>query len=312
MGHRRVGDQLLHVLLHHGHQADIDHGNQGQRNHQPGPFTGRVGRDRQRKAQETVGAELEHDGSQHGRTARRRLHVHVGQPGMDRPHRHLHGKGGEESKEQQCLRRTAERHFVPQRQIETATGLGVEKDQGNQHQQRAQQRVEEELESRVNLVRTAPDTDDQVHRNQRGLKEHVEQHAVECAEDTDHQAAENQESAHVLVHALGDDLPAGNHDHHIDEGCQQHEPERNAVNAQVIIDIEAGNPGCLFDKLHGSGAEFEAVIQRQRHQKTGNRTNQGDPAHGARLIVTTQCQQHNTKSNWCPNSQAQQSHFSYS
>ena len=35
-------------------------------------------------------------------------------------------------------------------------------------------------------------------------------------------------------------------------------------------------------------------------------------AHGTRLIVTTECQQHDAKTNWCPNSQAQQSHFSFS
>ena len=77
---------------------------------------------------------------------------------------------------------------MPRRNIKTATRLVVQKDERNQHQQRAEQRVQEKLEGRVNLVRPAPDTNDQVHRNQGCLKKHIEQQAVECAEHTNHQS----------------------------------------------------------------------------------------------------------------------------
>jgi hypothetical protein len=128
--------------------------------------------------------------------------VDIGQPGVHRPHRHLDGKGRQESEEQQGLRGAAQRQLVPGGQVEAATGLGVQEDQRHQHQQRAQQRVQEELEGRVDLVRATPDTDDQVHRDQRGLEEHIEQQAIERAEHADHQAAEDHEGAHVLVHTL--------------------------------------------------------------------------------------------------------------
>ena len=36
--HRRVGHEFFHVLLHHGHQTHVDHGNERQRDHQPGPL----------------------------------------------------------------------------------------------------------------------------------------------------------------------------------------------------------------------------------------------------------------------------------
>src|SRR5271166_6020334 len=44
-----------------------------------------------------------------------------------------------------------------------------------QHQHRAEQRVEEELERGIDAALPAPDADDQVHRDQHGLEEHIEQ-----------------------------------------------------------------------------------------------------------------------------------------
>jgi hypothetical protein len=52
---------------------------------------------------------------------------------------------------------------VPVEDVEAA-GLEEQVDEGHQHQQRAQQRVEEELDRRIDAVRAAPDADDDVHR----------------------------------------------------------------------------------------------------------------------------------------------------
>ena len=38
---RRIGDQLLHVLLHHRDQADVDHRDQRQRDHRTTPIRAR-------------------------------------------------------------------------------------------------------------------------------------------------------------------------------------------------------------------------------------------------------------------------------
>ena len=35
---RRIRDQLLHVRLHERHEADVDHGDQRQRDHEAGQF----------------------------------------------------------------------------------------------------------------------------------------------------------------------------------------------------------------------------------------------------------------------------------
>jgi hypothetical protein len=67
-----------------------------------------------------------------------------------------------------------------------------------QEEQRTKQGVEEELERCIDAVRAAPDTDDQVQRNQRGFEEHVEQHAIERSENAVHQARHDQEGGVVL------------------------------------------------------------------------------------------------------------------
>ena len=203
----------------------------------------------------------------------------------------------------------AQWHLVPNNEIKAAARLGVEVDQGDQHQQRAKQGVEKKFEGCVNFVWPAPDANDQVHRDQGGLEKHVKQHAVQRTKNANHEPAQNQKSAHVLVDASGDHLPTSDHDHQIDESRQQHKPERDAVQTQVIVHIEPGDPGHLLLKLHVRSAQLKALVEWQGEEKAEQGTDQCHPAHHGRLFVTPQGQQHQAKNNWRPDSQAQQTHF---
>ena len=63
------------------------------------------------------------------------------------------------------------------------------------------------------------------------------------------------------------------------KAVKRHEPQRDAVHAEVVVNIEARNPGALFDKLHGAGDAVEPGIQRKRHQKSKtNRAKQAEQA----------------------------------
>ena len=231
---------------------------------------------------------------------------------MHRPHRNLDRKRRQEGEKQQRLRGAPQWQLVPGGQVEAATGLGVQENKRDQHQQGAEQRVQEKLERGIDLVGPAPDADDQVHRDQRCLEKHVEQQAVERAENTDHQATQDEERAHVLVDTLRNHFPAGDHHHQVDKRRQQHKPERDAVQPHVVVDAEALDPRRLLDELHRSRTELEVVVQRQRNHEGSERTYQGDPAHGLRLFVTAQRQQNDAEHNRHPYRQAQQSHFYYS
>ena len=78
-------------------------------------------------------------------------------------------------------------------------GVPVHRHDGEQHQHRAEEGVEEELEARVDPARAAPDADDEEHRDQAAFEEQVEQDEVERAEDADHQRLEHQERDHVFL-----------------------------------------------------------------------------------------------------------------
>ena len=275
---RRVGDQFLHVGLYQGDEADVHHRDQRQRDHQRRELMRSIGNDRQREAQETVCAELEADCRQHHRTAGGRFDVGVGKPGMHRPHRHLDAEGDQEREEDQDLRLDRERKLVPVEDAEAATGLHEQVQQREQHQQRAEQRVEEELDRRVHTVGAAPDADDQVERDQRSLEEHVEQDAVERGEDAVHQARHDQERGHVLRHLVLDDLPARHHHEDRDERVEDDEKHRQAVHPEVIVDVEARHPRGELDELHRTGRGVEAGVERNRHDEASHRDREGEHA----------------------------------
>jgi hypothetical protein len=60
------------------------------------------------------------------------------------------------------------------------------------------------MKNAMNPSLTTPNADNQKHRDQHGLEENVEQHAVQCHKHTDHQPLQQQESRHVLGHSLLD------------------------------------------------------------------------------------------------------------
>ena len=75
------------------------------------------------------------------------------------------------------------------------------------------------------------------------------------------------------------------------------------------MDVKTFNPRGLLYKLHGSSAQLEAVIQRQRYQQADDSANQGDPADSTGMFIPTHRQQQNTKNDWRPDCKTQQTHF---
>ena len=174
---------------------------------------------------------------------------------------------------------------MPHGEVKAAARLGVEVDQGDQHQQGAEQGVEKKFEGCVNFVWPAPDANNQVHRDQGGLEKNIKKHTVQGAKNPNHEPAQNQKGAHVLVDASGDHLPASDHHHQIDEGREQHKPERDTVQTQMVVDIEARYPCDIFNKLHVCSAQLKTLVQRQGEEKAEQGTDQCHPAHHGRLFV---------------------------
>ena len=97
--HRGEGDQALHVGLGEAAERAVDDADHGQQADPRRPLLRRLGQDRDGDADEAVRAELQQDRGQDHRALRRRLGVGVGQPGVEREHRHLDGEADEHAGE---------------------------------------------------------------------------------------------------------------------------------------------------------------------------------------------------------------------
>ena len=120
---------------------------------------------------------------------------------MHWPHRHFYGERCEERKPQPLLRLNREIRVQQSRNIRRAGKLDHPQ-HSDQHHERAEQGVEEEFVRRVNPVLSAPNTDDQIHRDQASFEEDVEQQQVLRRENANHQRFHKQERGHILTDAL--------------------------------------------------------------------------------------------------------------
>ncbi len=279
MGDRRIGDQLLHILLRERDQRGVDDRDDGEREDEGREHIGSAGEHRQREAQEAVTAHLQQDARQDHRARRRGLDVGIGQPGVDRPHRHLHRERGEEGEPQPALHRDGEMGGAQQHVDIGGARIEIHPEDGEQHQHRAEQGVEEELHAGVNAPLATPHADDEIHRDQAAFEEDVEQHKVERTEHADHQRLEDQERDHVLAHPLLDRGP-GRQDAERHEARGEHdEQHRNAIHPHVVGDV-AAQPLRLFDELEGGRCAIEIRPDHKRQREIGKGDDERDPARG--------------------------------
>ena len=273
---RGVGNQLLHVLLHEGHEAAIDDADDGKGDHPAADLWthDHCREKRQREADEAVRSHLQQDARQDDGTGSGRLDVRIRQPRVEREHRDLDGEREEEAEEQQgCVGRSVgrveedlRRCFVQVRNAERENAgdvvvVEVQEQDAEQHQHGTGERVEEELDGGVELARAAPDADQQVHRDQHRFPEHEEQEEVERHEDAEHAGLQNQEPDVVFLHAVLDGGPGGQNRDPAEQRGQHDQQEGNAVDTDVVACADSGNPvaGRAFDELEGLG-RIEALL----------------------------------------------------
>ena len=177
--------------------------------------------------------------------------VCVREPGVERHGRHFDGKSDEQQNEGRDLQRRAERMGAHQPLADLlqlddvecphVAAAEVEHQDRDQHQDTSHQRVEEELDGRVFLSRSAPDADQEVHRQQHDFPKDVEQEEVQSQKDSEHPCLEDQEqnqvALHLLVHA-----PGGEHCQHRDKAGQQHQRHADSVIAELVVDVPRPDP----------------------------------------------------------------------
>ena len=189
--------------------------------------------------------------------------MRVRQPGVHREHRYLHRERGEEREEDPELLGVGQRQRVEIGDV-VAARLQVQIDERDEHEHRPEEGVEEELDRRVHAARTAPDPDDEEHRDQHCFPEEVEEERIERREDADHQPFQDQERREKLGLALLDDRPCRDQHRHGDEGGEQHQRQRDAIDAEMIGGVERRDPLQPFDRLERRGAGIESRPERHR------------------------------------------------
>jgi hypothetical protein len=149
-------------------------------------------------------------------------------------------------------------------QVERA-GAHPERDDADQHQERAHQRVDHEAQRGPHPVGAAPDRHEHRERDQHGLEADVEQRQVAGHEQQRHGRLEQQHQPEVAaqpVATLPERVDQRPRQH---EGQQGHEHEREPVHPDVVGEAEVAHPGVALLELDAAG--LVEAHQRDRDQR---------------------------------------------
>jgi len=183
------------------------------------------------------------------------------------PHRHLDRERQEEGDEDQDLLIEPERQTVEIGDqvcaLPCLARLQVQVDERDEHEHRAQERVEKELDRRIHAARSAPHADDDEHRDEHRFPKDVEEQCVERREHADHEPFKDEEGREILCWPVLNRIPGSHHHQRRDEGGQDDERHRDAVDAERVQGIECRNPAQLLDKLHLRRGHIEVRVEER-------------------------------------------------
>ena len=218
--------------------------------------------------------------------------MRVRQPGVEGEHGDLDGEADEERQEYPYLerKRNLRPHGVELHQVERE-GSGahfqvgeVVRQNSQQHQHAAEQRIEEELDRRVELPRPAPHADEEVHRHQGDLEEHVEEENIERDEGAQHAGRQQEEADVVFLFALldGGERAHDPYDHR--QRREQDEQHADPVDADEIAHPDGGYPAHLLHELKAGFSLIEKEPQGKRNQEVQDHHRRGETLDGFRLL----------------------------
>src|ERR1035437_8596911 len=150
-------------------------------------------------------------------------------------------------------------------------GVVDQRDDGDQHEQAAHQGEQEELDRGIDLSGPSPDPDDEVHRDEHGLPEHIEQEEVRGAEDTGHAGLQEQQRGKETAFAVADIVPARDDDDAAEQRGEKDEQGRDAVDAEAVVNVEAPDPQDVLGELHAGQVGVEAQQHDGRKHESGER-----------------------------------------
>ena len=281
VGDRGVGDEALQVLLHRCADGAVDDADDSEGHHHRGGPDGGLGEQVDAETHEPVGAELQHHRREDHRTCGGRLGVGVRQPGVQREQRHLDCEGDGEADEDPATGVGGDGLVLCDlHQIEgdrSAHRLGVQhrqRHQRDEHERRAEHRVQEELVGGVDAPAVPPEPDQVVHRHEDELEEGEEHHQVECAEHAHRSGHQHQQPPVVGLRVVVDLRPE--HGDREDHTGQHHQEQRDAVDPEVHRDAQVADPRLVDDELVAGVAGIERGEHVDRHGAGDDAGDHGD------------------------------------
>ena len=287
--HARVRHEALPVLLRHRAQRAVHDADNRKRHHHRDEMPCRIRQYRQREADEAVGAHLQQNSRQDDGAGCRRVRVRVGQPGVERKHRHLDREPEEKREEHPPLQVERHVHVLELRDVEgvhagDAVAVEVEPQNAEQHDDAADEGVQEKFDRRVQPPVASPDADEEIHRHEHDLPEQEEQQEVEADERSHHACLEDEQKDVVLLHALGNRRPRGKNRDGPEQGGQQHEQRAEAVDAQEVLRAHRGNPGHPLHELIAGVLDVVPEPQRHGDEESGQREEVCDQSDRAAVL----------------------------
>jgi len=155
-------------------------------------------------------------------------------------------------------------------------GVAPQPEDGEEHEDAADEGEEEELHRRVDAALAPPESDEEVHRDEHRLPEDVEEDEVERGERPDHRRLQDEERDAVLLDPILDVVPRAEHDDGPEEGGEQDEEERHPVETDVVAEPERRRPVYLLLELPAARLRPEADPQRQREEEGDDRRQERD------------------------------------
>ena len=166
-------------------------------------------------------------------------------------------------------------------------GPQTDKQDGQQHQQRADHSEQNKLNGRIDAPLTAPNADQEVHRYQREFPEDVEQYQVQGQEDTNHTHFQQKEEEHKALYPLLNRGPGGKDGQWGQECGQQYHQDADAVHPQEEIDLDTAclQPGNPVAHLNAGFTALELGQHPQRQAKGQQGGQQRNPSDGGFLLL---------------------------
>ena len=208
----------------------------------------------------------------------------VGEPGVERPHRHFHREAQEHRPEHQPGEGPLEDE-APSDQFRDVEGgvkppgtrLEIQRQEAQQHEGRAEQGENEELDGRIepglhfffepgDLPHGAvpPDSDHEIHGQQHQFEEDEEQHQIQGQESPVHSGGEDQNQTEKGPGIAGfvPVLPGVDDAKHHDQGGEHQQRKADPVQSDVIVGADRPDPGQIHFKLELSS---RSVVEPDGH-----------------------------------------------